>query len=120
MSQLNKDTLEKIGKAIKVYRVYQEMCDQGSPILSEYQRLYAEPIWRGRLAIDLIQRLLRIKQVRQMVEMEKNIDALLYHKAIRNINQVERSLREILSRLFQDVTPLMLDIGTMAQRSSTF
>lgn len=117
---LSKETTKKVTNAIAAYRFYQSLCEEKSPKLIDYQRLYAESIWRGRLALRILTKLIALKQLQQFIEGEKEIDPLVYHRTIKNLNDTEKQLHSIINRMFLDVPPQQLDISTLGWRSATF
>ena len=118
--KLSPETTKKIKAAIGVFAFYKNLCDENSPQLVEYQRLYADTIWKGRLAQRLLYKLVAIRELQQYIEGEKDVDAFAYYKTIKAINDSERQLLEILQRMFQEVSPQQLDISTFGWRSATF
>lgn len=120
MTKLTPDTLKKVTSAIAVYRFYESLCNEKSPKLVDYQRLYAQAIWRGRLALRILSKLTEIKQVQQSVEGEKDIDPATYHRTLRTINDTENQMLSIINRLFLDVPAQQLDVSAMGWRSATF
>lgn len=120
MTKLRPETVKKVTNAIAVYRFYETLCNEQSPKLVDYQRLYAQAIWRGRLALRLLTKLTEIKQVQQLIEGQKDIDPSSYHQTLKTINDTENQMLSVLNRMFLDVPAQQLDISTLGWRSATF